>query len=158
MMGSDVDVSEVAAMYRIRALVAALALCAVGGIAGTPAPLQAQGSCAGRGGNADADALCDDVDPCPAWANADPAGDPNSDGIPTECQCGDANQDGFLTLGDAGEVAQKAGEQDVSIADTNNDGRLDVADASAIAEAASGSRPAYALTCARRPSGTAPPQ
>ena len=50
--------------------------------------------CSTAGGNADADGLCDDVDPCPAFPNGLTFSDKDANGVPDECQCGDPNGSG----------------------------------------------------------------
>ena len=45
----------------------------------------------------DGDGLCDDEDPCDVTFNPVPFNNPTGDGRPTECRCGDFNQDGFHT-------------------------------------------------------------
>ena len=47
--------------------------------------------------------MCDDVDPCPVYSNLPlpwQDRDPDNNGIPTECQCGDFDQDGFYSNAD----------------------------------------------------------
>lgn len=56
--------------------------------------------CAGAGGNLDADSLCDLDDPCPAFPNGTDSGDADGNGIPDDCQCGDANFTGNVEADD----------------------------------------------------------
>ena len=125
--------------------------------------LHAVRSCASLNGDTDADLLCDDEDPCPIFANGLPIVDSNGDGIPNECQCGDANGDGELQFADAFQIAICAGPggnctADPSLADTDNNGQLQNGDAFLLASTVNpGGPPAYLLTCARRPSGAPPP-
>jgi hypothetical protein len=56
--------------------------------------------CAGAGGNADADSFCDLDDPCPAFPNGFDSADADGNGIPNDCQCGDANFSGNVEADD----------------------------------------------------------
>ena len=56
--------------------------------------------CSARGGNADADAFCDDEDPCPVFPNPSDSSDVDGNGIPDDCQCGDPNFTGTVEADD----------------------------------------------------------
>lgn len=108
----------------------------------------------------DGDGLADSEDPCPTHANPTPT-DTSGDGIPDDCQCGDADGNGELEALDGYEITMcvldsSACTLDVSIADADNNGVLEMADYGMIAQVIDGERPSYELTCLRRPEGTAP--
>jgi len=117
--------------------------------------LHALRSCVGLGGDSDADQLCDTEDPCPSYPNVSLL-DSSGDGIPDECQCGDANGDGQITSTDLVSInlcVQNNNLCDQTIVDTNFDiatTSVDIVTANTVANGA----PAYTLVCARRPEGT----
>jgi len=124
---------------------------------GTIAGLVGASTCAG--GDSDGDQICDDVDPCRFFANTPGAVDSSGDGIPDECQCGDANDDGAVTSADLvpiNDCAQDNNLCDQTLVDANDDGvtaSVDIVIANTVANGA----PAYILVCARRPEGTPAP-
>ncbi len=120
------------------------------------------GVLASSGLDFDTDTLCDIEDPCPVTPNPLPIADANSDGIPDECQCGDANDDGLIGFDDAtclgqcfitGGTAGPPCNCSSGKADTNNDGLWGFDDATNVAQAFIGGIPQQDLTCAKRPVG-----
>jgi hypothetical protein len=78
--------------------------------------------CAGAGGDADGDGICQNVDNCPEYATANTA-DTNTDGIGDECQCGDADNNGTINLDDIFRVNDIIfGFPYNDLADTDNNG------------------------------------
>jgi hypothetical protein len=117
--------------------------------------LHALRSCVGLGGDSDGDQLCDAEDPCPSYPNVSLV-DSNGDGIPNECQCGDANGDGIISSTDLVPMnlcASNSSLCDQSLVDANGDGitsSTDIVPTNLVANGA----PAYTLRCARRLEGT----
>lgn len=121
-------------------------------------------------GDADGNCLCGD--PCPSFPNSFPlpepgsVGDLNADGIPNECQCGDANDNGTLDNADLSEIygclteAIPAATCAANFAggkmDANNNGAIDNNDLSRIHGALIETLENYELTCVNRPEGTQP--
>ena len=116
--------------------------------------------CDAFGGDTDGDTLCDDHDPCASFANSLPLMISGSSGIPDECLCGDFDGDGRVSATDAVFINACAaflrsdcvsGRDEV---DGNIDGFLSSTDAKLVGAVSGFSKPAYTLTCGRRPEGT----
>jgi len=116
--------------------------------------------CAGKGGDADGDTLCDDEDPCKSFANTLPLVISNFSGIPDECLCGDFDGDGFHSATDAAAVNDCAAFLRFDCVSERDevappiDGFYSATDADLINRVSSFLDPAYALKCGRRPEGT----
>jgi hypothetical protein len=114
----------------------------------------------------DGDGLCDGADPCLFYANRLPLVDTNEDGLPDECQCGDADGSGTLDAKDVA-VASDCAASDpaasrlsscvlgIALGDANGSGRFEKEDSALIQNVLAGKSPAYSLRCAVRPEGTA---
>ncbi len=122
--------------------------------------------CEGLGGDTDGDTLCDDEDPCVAFANTLPIvqREPFSQ-IPCECLCGD--HDGTCTFS----ATDAAAVNDCSAFirfDCNSErddvtgppyfGDYSATDADLINRVSGFLNPAYTLQCGRRPEGTCGPE
>jgi hypothetical protein len=118
--------------------------------------------------DSDGDGLCDDADPCLAYPNRLPLDDTDQDGIPDECQCGDADGSGAFDSKDIAITTECAASDPAAdripscIAaivrgDANASGRFEREDSTLIQQVLGGKTPAYSLRCALRPEGTAPP-
>ena len=101
-------------------------------------------------GDWDGDCLENAEDLCPAWPQTDLGQlDSNGDGTPDECQCGDANGDGFIGEADAAFIelcVSSSALCDPTLADTDNDGDVDLDDADNIRTLIPSQ-----LVCLRRP-------
>ena len=105
-------------------------------------------------------------DPCPSHSNAS-SSDTDNDGIYDDCQCGDADGDGAVTIEDLGKMHQcMKGEIECDRTIADADGRLDSQgdpsinsmDLLYIFYTTNGKRPTYRNRCLRRPEGIpAPP-
>jgi RHS repeat-associated protein len=97
-------------------------------------------------------------DPCPSYAGESPTNDPNGDGIPTECQCGDITRDGRIDVSDLvseGRCIFQPGHPTHCAfprCDANHDARCDVRDLVEINRAIYTTRH-HELRCALRPEG-----
>ncbi|HJS72839.1 MAG TPA: hypothetical protein VJ921_01035 [Vicinamibacteria bacterium] len=117
--------------------------------------------------DADGDGICDAVDPCLSYPNRLPLVDTNKDGLPDECQCGDANGSGSFEAADV-RIASDCALTDpaaarisscvlgIALGDANGSGRFEKEDSSLISGVLSGKTPAHSLRCALRPEGTPP--
>jgi hypothetical protein len=117
--------------------------------------------------DSDGDSLCDDADPCLTYPNRLPLVDTDKDGIPDECQCGDADGSGLFDSPDVA-IASECAVNDPAAArirscisgivrgDANGSGRFEREDSTLIQQVLGGKTPAYSLRCALRPEGTAP--
>lgn len=111
----------------------------------------------------DGDVMLNVNDACDYFAEIDPT-DTSGDGVPNECQCGDTDGNGVLQAGDAFNIATcvTAGPcacgLSVEISDTDNNLVFQSGDAFNIASTVTNptDNPPHALTCPRRPEGTAP--
>ncbi len=116
--------------------------------------------CDAFGGDRDGDTLCDDHDPCASFANSLPLVISGFSGIPDECLCGDFDGDGRISATDALFINACAAfrrsdcvpERDE--VDGNIDGFFSSTDANLVAAVSAFIKPAYTLTCGRRPEGT----
>lgn len=102
----------------------------------------------------DGDGLVDAIDRCPAWAQSDLAQtDSNRDGIPDECQCGDATADGTVNSVDARLIQRCAvGLFDCpELCDVTGDGVCNSVDARLVQRFSVGMIDSEALRCDRRP-------
>lgn len=118
--------------------------------------------------DSDGDGLCDEVDPCLSYPNRLPLVDTNADGLPDECQCGDADGSGILdatdieitadcALSDPAAARLKSCVLGIALGDANGTGRFEKEDSTSIQSVLLGKAPAYSLRCAVRHEGTAPP-
>jgi hypothetical protein len=117
--------------------------------------------------DSDGDGICDTVDPCLSYPNRLPLVDTNKDGLPDECQCGDANGSGIYEAADV-KIASDCASIDpaasriqscilgIAQGDANGSGRFERDDSVLIDSVLRGQKAAYSLRCALRPEGTAP--
>jgi hypothetical protein len=119
--------------------------------------------------DSDGDGLCDDADPCLLYPNRLPLVDTDKDGIPDECQCGDADGSGAYGSKDVAITSECAANDPAAAripsciaaivrGDANASGRFERDDSTLIQDVLGGRTPAYSLRCALRPEGTAPPE
>jgi hypothetical protein len=118
--------------------------------------------------DSDGDGLCDEVDPCLSYPNRLPLVDTSGDGVPDECQCGDADGSGRLdatdvkitadcALSDPAAARLKSCVLGIAQGEANGTGQFEKEDSTSIQSVVLGKIPAYSLRCALRPEGTAPP-
>ncbi len=117
--------------------------------------------------DSDGDGICDTVDPCLSYPNRLPLVDTNKDGLPDECQCGDANGSGIYEAADV-KIASDCAAIDptatriqscilgIAQGDANGSGRFEREDSVLIDGVLLGKTAAHSLRCALRPEGTAP--
>ena len=129
---------------------------------------------AGGANDADGDGFCNVglsgtviEDPCPEFLNSVDGinQDANDDGVPNECQCGDANGTGAYESDDLlivftclqeDQEATGSCSQTIINADTNNTGAFESDDLLSIFGALNTSIPGYDLTCPARPTAGDP--
>lgn len=110
------------------------------------------------GPDLDQDGLCDERDPCVDFVNVDLT-DADGDGIPNECQCGDATGNGVIQSTDIpgmNACASNSALCDATLVDSDGNGLTQSQDIVQLNNVANGA-PAYTLKCLRRLSGVAPP-
>ena len=111
----------------------------------------------------------DACDACPAFLNscngagcsAAGGNDANGDRVPTDCQCGDPNDDGLVDFQDVGCFGNcfVGGTLPPGCvctgpkADANGDGVIDFQDVGLVAQVFVGTAPSSDLTCVARPLG-----
>ena len=101
----------------------------------------------------DRDRMTDVHDPCPVTPNAIPVTDANGDGLPDECQCGDATGDGLVSSVDLGTMALCADGVigcDSEVADATGDATTSSLDVELAFQVVNGKRPTTALNCLAR--------
>jgi hypothetical protein len=98
--------------------------------------------------DADADAVPDASDNCPAWPNPSQS-DVDANGTGDDCECGDQNGDGTVNVGDIVAINRAifGGEPASALCDANGDGLCNVGDVVAVNRKIFGG-PAH---CARNP-------